>query len=150
MSCLFLRNCTLIVYLCDEINASRIVKHIAQIAAYFWSDRKDRKGRSGSSFTLSFDLRSSNYIDGISFYEMFLSPPFTQLEYSILPERPRFFDKKLVNIIFLSTKQIKMNFRRAAFNKHNYSLENQRAYLKTPLVTFLSAWKQFLSFCSIV
>lgn len=130
MSCLFLRNCTLIVYLRDEINASRIVKHIAQIAAYFRSDRKDR---SGSSFTLSFDLRSSNYIDGISFYEMFLSPPFTQLEYSILPERPRFFDEKLVNMIFLSTKQIKMNCRLAAFNKHNYSLENQRAYLKTPL-----------------
>lgn len=119
----------LCIDLCDEINASRIVcrdKHIAWIAAYFSSDRKGWKDRSGSSFALPFDLRSSNYIDGISFHEMFLSPSFTQLEYSILPERPRFFDEKLINTIFSSTKQIKMNFRRAAFNKHHILLKINR------------------------
>ena len=48
-------------------------------------------------FTSRFDTHLLNYIGTILFYN--LSPSFTQFEYSILPERFRFFGEQIFNMI---------------------------------------------------
>lgn len=52
------------------LNALKAKKATLQIAAYFWSDRKDWKGRSECSFwfTLRIDIRLLNYITDTLFH----------------------------------------------------------------------------------
>lgn len=132
MSCLFLRNCTLIVYFEDR-KTHRPNRRV-------FLKRSKRLKRSLGKFVHTF-VRFT-FIELYRRHFVLRNVPFATF-YATRIFHPsgtsQIFRQKLVNMIFLSTKQIKMNFRRAAFSKHNYSLENQRAYLKTSLVTFLSA-----------
>ena len=80
--------------------------HSRNCRVFLHSDRKDSKGRSENSlrFTFLFDVHLSNYINAISFHK--LSPSFTQLQYSILPEGLRFFGEQLSNMIFYVDQRV--------------------------------------------